>query len=304
MKLINSFPSLSKENANFIEHDESYWEVLPYFEDKPTYQVGGGNGQIFRIINPIDGDEYILKISKFSTEKAQENNNINKRILRFYREIEALRKAVDYIDEGIVEIYGDGNTEIEGEHFPYFIMEKCDCNLKEYLLSKEIPIEQRILLCFEIAKTFNYLHLNDIYHRDIKAENIFMKGDKPIVGHLGLVYNRDSDINISEKGEIIGPIGWMSPESTNKFLVEKTKLASHFNCKIGSYSDVFQLGKLFWYIMQGNLPIGQVIFDDFNIRDEYLFELIFGMLQYHIDRRIKIEELEEKIRHLFPRYYL
>lgn len=304
MKLINSVPNLSLDSANFIEHDESYWEILPYFEDRPNYQVGGGNGQIFRIINPIDGEEFILKISKFSTENSRLNNFVNKRILRFYREIEALKIAIEDLDEGIVEIYGDGEAEIEGHHFPYFIMEKCDCNLKEYLLNNEIPVEQRILLCFEVAKTFNKLHQIRIYHRDIKAENIFMKGDKPIIGDLGLVDNRDSDFIIPEKGDIIGPIGWMSPESTNKFLVEKTKLAINFNCKIGSYSDVFQLGKLFWYIMQGNLPIGQIIFDDFRVRDQYLFELIFGMLQYHTDRRIKIVELEEKIKVLFPKYYL
>jgi serine/threonine protein kinase len=304
MKLQNFIPSLSTDKANFIEHDEAYWELLPFFEDKPYKQVGGGNGQIFRIINPLDGEECIIKVSKFSEQSAKINNKNKKRLLRFYREIEALNISMENGIEGVVRIYGDGKVQIEGKSFPYFIMEKCDCNLREYLTINEINISQRILLCYEIAKTIDILHKYEIYHRDIKAENIFFMGNKPIVGDLGLVENRDSDFIINEKGDIIGPIGWMTPEATNKFLTERTKFESNFNCKINNRSDVFQLGKLFWYILQGNLPIGQLIFDDFIERDKYLFDLIFNMLQYDSKRRPQLNTIQEQIKKTFPNYHL
>lgn len=304
MILFNSIPYLSVENANFIEHDEGYWELLPYDEKKPAKQAGGGNGQIFRIINPVDGEECVIKISKFSRERARKNSYIDKRLLRFYREIEALNIVLQEGEEGIVEIYGDGEVEIDGENFPYFIMEKCDCNLKEYLNNNEIETGQRLLLCFEIAKTINELHKYKIYHRDIKAENIFFIDNKPIVGDLGLIDHRNSDFAIYEKGDIIGPIGWMSPESTNKFLTEKTKFEKNFNCTINDKSDVFQLGKLFWYILQGNLPLGQIVFDDFLLRDQLLFEVIFEMLQHNDKRRPTLFDIQEGIRDLFPNYYL
>ena len=198
----------------------------------------------------------------------------------------------------------DGKVKIEDEVFPYFIMEKCDCNLKEYLESNEVDISQKILLCYEIAKTIGILHYHKIYHRDIKAENIFFIDDQPIVGDLGLVESRDSDFVIDERGEIIGPIGWMTPEATNKFLTEKTKFGKYFNCKIDKKSDIFQLGKLFWYILQGNLPLGQIIFDDFIVKDQLLYNIIFEMLQHESERRPTLTNIQKNIKYLFPNYQL
>jgi len=304
MELKNSCPVLSLIKPNFIEHNSAYWEVLPYWESKPKMRVGGGNGQIYRIIDPVDGEECIVKISKFSEEAAKDNKWINKRLLRFYREIEALKKSLEEDVDGVVMIYGDGKVKIEDEVFPYFIMEKCDCNLKEYLESNEVDISQKILLCYEIAKTIGILHYHKIYHRDIKAENIFFIDDQPIVGDLGLVESRDSDFVIDERGEIIGPIGWMTPEATNKFLTEKTKFGKYFNCKIDKKSDIFQLGKLFWYILQGNLPLGQIIFDDFIVKDQLLYNIIFEMLQHESERRPTLTNIQKNIKYLFPNYQL
>src|SRR5690606_25235728 len=131
-----------------------------------------------------------------------------------------------------------------------------------------------------ILEGIKLLNEYKIYHRDIKQDNIFLIDGEPIIGDLGLSDCRNIDIYINEKGELIGPTGWFSPEAINKYLVEKTSNPYKFNFTINGKSEVFQLGKLFWYIFQGNLPIGQITIDDFIPRNEDMFKLIFGMLLY------------------------
>jgi len=92
--------------------------------------------------------------------------------------------------------------------------------------------------------------------------------------------------------------------STNKFLVEWTPNLNRHDCFIDSQSDVFQLGKLGWYIFNGNLPVGQILPDDFIPKDENLFKIIFNSLQYSKRRRIKIEALVKQVEGLFPAYNL
>lgn len=286
MKIENSIIVLSEDSKyNFVKCEKKYWPVLPFFEDKPDKIMRGGNGIIFRTEDPDDGEVCIIKFFKFSYEFAKSNKKIRTRILRFQREIEALNLAADNELDFVVRYYDSGNVIIDSETYPFYIMEKCDCNLTSFLNQNEIELAQKLEICRQILLGIEELHRLKIYHRDIKSDNIFFLDNKPLIADLGLADYRKSDYRIYEKGDIIGPIGWLSPEATNKFLVEGTTNRYNFDCKIGVKSDLFQLGKLFWYVFQENLPIGQIILSDFKINDEDIFNLIFNCLQYDNKRR-------------------
>ncbi|HPE54815.1 MAG TPA: protein kinase [Bacteroidales bacterium] len=260
----------------------------------------GGNSNIFLLKNPDDleniDDQLVIKICNLPIEKS---NQMYKR--RFQREIIALRKAKQENKQRIIKFFNSGILILNGLRFPFYTMEKSDWDLAKYLNKNDIDYEQKVLLCIEVIEGFKELHSLDIYHRDIKHDNIFLFGKECKIGDLGLARFRDDDIKFLEKeiGNRIGAFGWESPETMNKYLTEENEKAT-FDCEIDNVSDVFQLGKLFWYIFQGNLPIGQIVYEDFLFQNPDIFGLIFQMLQYSKNQGRRIQNIYEVENHLKP----
>lgn len=296
MQVYNNKIILSQNSRdNLLEYDGVFYQIENFRDDGRTVQ--GGNGVIFKLKDEQNDLEYVLKIIKFP-EQDRVYKKIDKRIRRFEREIEAMSTATTNNLQNIVGFYFNGIINISGNDYQYYTMQKCDCNLKEYLLANEIDFSQKILLCKKILQGIIDLHQYKIYHRDIKHDNILFIDNEPLIGDLGLVDNRESDILISEIGEIIGPTGWFSPEAVNKFLVENTLNNNSFDCSIDEKSEIFQLGKLFWYIFQGNLPIGQIDIDDFIPKfsmSEEVFDILYNMLQYAKNKRLESTTVLAKI---------
>lgn len=110
---------------------------------------------------------------------------------------------------------------------------------------------------------------------------------------MGLVDFQDVDANLDFENEKIGPFGWLSPEATNKMLTKGKNIKNVYECEINSMSDIFQLGKLFWYIFQGNLPLGQITFADSRFGDQDIFDVIFLMLKHNQAERPDVKRLNE-----------
>ena len=269
---------------NLLEHNGKYYQI-DWLKERGKYYAGG-NGTVFKLTDEQEGLEYAIKILKYPNHLS-EVPRLQKRIARFEREIEALLKAKSNQLSNIVEIEFDGEIEISASIYRYYVMQKCDRNLKEYLQAESLSFSQKTLLCQKILLGIMGLHEYKIYHRDIKHENIFFIGNEPLIGDLGLVDYQDSDIDINEEGDLIGPTGWFSPEALNKSLCEgEHKTNPHgLDCVIDAKSEVFQLGKLFWYIYQGNIPVGQIEGINFIHNNDFIFGLLFSMLQYVKTRR-------------------
>lgn len=296
---------LPEQNAIVV--DEINCEVKPLNSDYLFSK--GGNSSVFILSDPQGNlEDRVIKISNFYKIGRNSSEWVRRRYGRFISEIQVLGEIKQHkVRENVISMLTDGVVDIDGNEFPYYVMEKADTDLKSYLIDnkKELDFQEKVKLCRDIFNGVSTLHDLEYYHRDIKPDNILLFFSKSSgldqndsftwkIGDLGLARHRDKDYD--DLGEKIGPLGWLSPEAMNKFLTEKSGMG--LDCVIDKASDIFQLGKLFWFIFKLNVPIGQLQLRDFksNIPHEnFLFDIITEMLQYAKDRRCERAKLEEYI---------
>jgi serine/threonine protein kinase len=288
MKIKNEIIELDDDvSQNYISLDNEDYILLPLSNGKKRHK--GASSNIF-ILNDPNGEteDRVIKICK------SDFGFRDRRFKRFNREIRAFKEVKKKRVQGIIHFYKDGIADILGYKYPCIVLEKAQSDLATYLeLYKfNFTINQKLGFCISILNSFKQLHSIDIYHRDIKADNILIVNDELKIGDLGLVAFQNRDYSMDFENEKIGPFGWLSPEATNKMLTENKKINYSYDCIIDSSSDIFQLGKLFWYIFQGNLPLGQIVIADFQEQEQDIFEIIFAMLCHSKERRPDMLELE------------
>jgi serine/threonine protein kinase len=274
----NIFLSSKKlSHLNFIEYSRKFYSIERL--NVRFSKSRGGNSSVFKLIDPNSEIEYAIKFCKYSVEDNIDEN------FRFEREIEALHLAKKATSEYVIQIQFDGQKKINGKTFRYYVMEKADSDLRTFIIENNIAISQKIYLCYQLIKGIRELHDLDIYHRDIKPDNIFFLNGGVKIGDLGLIAKRDEDLSHIEYQKKVGPVGWLSPEVMNKVLCEGTRYERINDCVIDTLSDIFQLGKVFWFIFKYNVPIGQILYTDFDIPNETLYANIYKMIQYTKARR-------------------
>jgi serine/threonine protein kinase len=286
-----------KDNLISINKTEYFFT---YLDDSGKNK--GGNSIILKLYERDNIDESniqydepdkILKISKF--QKAKNPQRKKKSEKRFENEIRALEECQEEEFQNVINIYESGTCKIlnpktnKYNEYLFYTMEYASEDLKSFIEKnfETLSIEEKVKFCLSLSRGIEELRLLGYYHRDIKPDNIFMVGGEWKVGDLGLLDHQDGSYSIDDKGEPIGPRGWMSPESMNKYLCEKHSFPYNFDCKIDHQSDIFQLGKVFWYIFQHNAPIGYFLTKDFNLNNNQVFSIIKKMLSHSKVKRFK-----------------
>ena len=265
----------------------------------------GVHSSVFRAVDS-NGDEPELIVKFCNCHDKWISNFSNRQRGRFKREIEALQKAREsQYNDKIIEIYESGEYEINKCNFLFYVMEKADCDLKQFLTENILTLQNKIILCIKIMEALRTLHDMNIYHRDLKPDNIFLVGNLWKIGDLGLIAYRDEDFNLDKETEKIGPMAYLSPEATNKAFANRENREFVHDCEINDKSDIFQLGKLFWYIFQGNIPTGQLQLEDFKIGDEEIFhKIIYPMLYYKKSARPSIDDLRTTFKPIRERLFV
>lgn len=289
------------------------------YMDPVTKSNKGGNSFVFKLYQAqtFDKDaepEKVIKISKNKEKIKKGNNGLIEKIKehyknrRFREEINALyyckKKGVGNVieiseDGSLICRYGDAEVS-----FPFYVMEYAEFDLKSFLEEENntYDVASRIELCLQIAQGIKELNDLGYYHRDIKPDNIFMINGTWKVGDLGLIQMRNRP-SLDKEGELLGPRGWLSPEAMNKYLSERLE-GKNFDCNIDHQSDLFQLAKVFWYILQGNAPIGCIKESDFLLRNSSLYSLIRQMLNHSKKRRpTSVNFVIDDLQKIVNKYY-
>lgn len=288
----------SNEDENYIQIENEDFLLRKLKEDFEFSK--GANSNIFILHDPNDEvEDRVIKICKSPISLGT-----NRRITRFKREIRAFRLAKKNTLSKVIEFHKSGEVEILDEIYLFIILEKADEDLASYMERNKFRghTNQKFNFCINILSAVKQLHAIGVYHRDIKHDNILVINGEFKIGDLGLVSFQDRDFSMDKVNEKIGPYGWLSPEATNKMLTKNKRINYTYDCEIDAQSDIFQLGKLFWYVFQGNLPIGQILLDDYEVDEDDIFQVIFSMLQYKKTRRPSLANLDTLLAPLKIKY--
>lgn len=288
-------------------------DYIPYYLDnlKPGNK---GSNIILKLVKAQDWDDdhgypivpdLILKICRNHKVPFEDI-----RSQRFLTEIEALITCNEINSINTIGIFHYGLTSIKWDRgsyrdYRFYTMEYADQDLSTYLSNTDLTLLDRVGLCLEICESLKLIWDAKYYHRDIKPDNVLFSNGVWKIADLGLAEHRDREPSKDEQGEWIGPRGWQSPESINKFLTEKTPWSKRFDFEIDHQSDLYQLGKLIWYIIQGNCPEGGIRRKDFILRDDKLYQVIRTLLNNGKRSRTKrVEELIVSLKRIYSQYLI
>jgi len=184
----------------------------------------GGQGWTYRARRSAGPDQgmYVLKRLKNP-----------KRLARFQKEIEALKKLSHPGILRIIETFQEGSV---------YVAEYCEKGdlAKADLSGKTVPA--RLRLYREICDAMAAAHRAGIIHRDLKPQNILIRGDGSIaVGDFGLCIDlADLENRPTSSSEAVGPRHYIAPE-----------LEDGRDADPKPSSDCYSLGKLLYFILGG-----------------------------------------------------
>ena len=197
-----------------------------------TKELGKGSYAVVKLAtHKITKDKYAIKIySKQSLIDPQKRNTVKNEI--------NILKQID--NENVMKLY----ESIDTPSNLYLVLEYINgINLLEIIKNEKFhyikePRAKKLFL--QIVKGISYCHKKNIYHRDIKLENILVLKDdtiKIIDFGFGIKCNKD----VYQKF-FCGTPSYMPPE-----IVKNEKY-------IACYSDIWSLGVLFYAMLFGIFP--------------------------------------------------
>lgn len=109
-----------------------------------------------------------------------------------------------------------GTYDEDGLDSVVLLMELLDTSLHSYLGEHEaspLPFHLEINICHDVSLAIDYLHANNIHHRDLSCKNILLLGDfRAKVSDFGISRLRDPKSNYSSNTPCPGNILYMPPE--------------------------------------------------------------------------------------------
>ena len=157
--------------------------------------------------------------------------------------------------------------------FEYFSEQK----LSDFRLTKEnLPIFYEIIV--KICYGLNYLHSQDIIHRDLKLDNVLYHKENGTVSIKIVDYGFNKVVHSPGDKELIGSLPYIAPEvlQGKGFVPE---------------SDFFSLGVILYYLSTGNYPFSK---DEIGLMESKRFQKIIPKFPHKINPIVS-RELENII---------
>jgi serine/threonine-protein kinase len=225
-------------------------EASPSLETAPSMigrfnilgEIGrGSNGVVYAARDPVLGREVAIKAIPLTAE-----NEFRQSIEEnFIREAQA---AAGLNHPHIVTVFDAGKTD----SIAYMAMERLHGrDLHEHLaVGPPLTFRQAAALIARVADALHYAHKRGLIHRDVKPSNIFLTRDmKPKILDFGVALAARSDLDPSNRRQLVGTPNYMSPEQA-------------LGKPLDARSDVFSAGTILYELVGG-----QRAFDGKTIED-------------------------------------
>ncbi|PIE02543.1 MAG: hypothetical protein CSA81_06940 [Acidobacteria bacterium] len=166
----------------------------------------GGIGQIYMAEDPSGNATQAVKVLK--------ENQIDKTLLKRFRLEYDLLNSLDHPCIAKVHEFHSGKvTFFTMEHIQGITLnEKFHIKKKGHVIKPE-EIHSLIDVAFQSLEALHFLHTNHIIHRDLKPANIMIENNGQLkLLDLGVARHQESEMQLTQKQEIIGTFEYMAPE--------------------------------------------------------------------------------------------
>ncbi len=161
----------------------------------------------------------------------------------------------------VIRVFDSGTYFTDDGECPFVVMEYLPRTLAQVIERGQTTLVEKLCYSCQLLSAINYLSSLKpaVVHRDIKPQNIFIKGQACVLGDFGLIKilnnNTEEDREILKESIGVGmPFFYRTPDLVNYYKGEKD---------ITPKSDVFQLGLTLAELFTGRNPEKKVAtFDD------------------------------------------
>jgi serine/threonine-protein kinase len=215
--------------------DQSGFPQFPGYELLARVSCGG-MGEIYQARQQATGR--IVALKTLTMSRVQDGERLREMRVRFRREIEAVNRVQH---PNIVAVYDVG----ERDGRPYYTMEWIDGgSLAERLGGKPQDERRAVRWLAALARAVHYLHERGIIHRDLKPGNLLLGPEDVIkIADFGVAKLTDRSDGATRAAQWLGTPEYMAPEQ-----------AGSGGRNVGSASDIYALGVLFYEMLTGRPP--------------------------------------------------
>ena len=175
------------QNSTRIEANDDHYRVIQFLG-------AGGNCQVYLAMATKGKWQGILFAIKFFMNSADKE-----RLGQFIKEKEFLL-AVDH--PTIMKIYSEGEHYFPSENVkvPFVICDYFPDRLDHRLRNNKLGLSEKLIYIMQLLSALQYLEALEIpvVHRDIKPQNIFLKGYTCALGDFGLMRDLDPKLKTED----------------------------------------------------------------------------------------------------------
>jgi serine/threonine-protein kinase len=286
-------------DCEYVNFDDKRQYAKAYFVDGSVvgvsgvkYQLNGfiaqgGNGAVFRCYTDSRA-AFAVKFLRILDKQRRERFEFEGLILN------------DLDHPGIIRIHDTGLVDTTIKHpIPFIITDIFSTNIEHDVRNGRLfSIADIKKYGMQICEAFTYLHSQGVIHRDIKPGNFLIEhtAGKIVISDFGLAktYTEDGSTrfwrgDMTTTDERIGSVPWMSPELL-AYARNKTTRVDH-------RSDIFSLGRVFWFMHTGD--IAGIADEDEDQSGGKLFGILTKATQKNVDKRFQsADELLGSLREL------
>ena len=238
INVVDRVIELSRQNAMFESNSMSS-EESDFFAGYELKEIlgKGAMGAVYLAEKTERGvtDQYAIKVLHPVTN--QNESQVREVLERFLREAETASRLRH---PNILRIIGYGLAEDQLQ--PYIVMELVKGDSLRNYINGEININflEKIEIIRQVAEALYVIHSHDLYHRDVKPENIMVDKELNVkVTDFGFVRLPNSELTQTLK--VVGTPFYMAPEA-------------YSSSKVDERADIFSFGVVAYELLLDRKP--------------------------------------------------